>query len=206
MNSERIKTLASFTSKSDIVLDVGCDHGYLSIYLKKNNLVKDVYASEISPKALKGAQNNFQKYNVKIKSFLSDGFKDIPVSFNTAVIAGMGTNTIIDILNNEHIPPKLIIDTHNEQAKLRNFLNNLGYSLEKETAIYEKGHYYNIMLFGKGYQKLKKKEILFGISNNQEYYLYLINKNKELLKKVPLTKKIKLLYENHLLKGLTEKK
>ena len=34
----------------------------------------------------------------------------------------------------------------------------------------------------------------------------LMNKNKELIKKVPLLKKIKLIKDNYLLKGLTEKK
>ena len=35
MNSERLLTIASFVEKNDTVLDVGCDHGYLDIYLKK---------------------------------------------------------------------------------------------------------------------------------------------------------------------------
>ena len=47
MNSDRIKALADDISKKDTVLDVGCDHGYLSIYLKTNNLCKEVYASDI---------------------------------------------------------------------------------------------------------------------------------------------------------------
>ena len=205
MNSERIKTLASFVSKNDTLLDVGCDHGYLSIYLKKNNLVKEVYASEISSKALEGAFKNFAKYKVEIKGFLSDGFKDIPVFFDTAVIAGMGTKTIEHIVDSKKVP-KLIIDTHNEQAELRRYLNKLGYELQAEKVIYEKGHYYNIMLFKEGKKKLKRKEILFGISKNADYYNYLLNKNKELMPKVPFFKKIKLLKENRYLKGLTRKK
>ena len=47
MNSKRIKALASDVSKKDTVLDVGCDHGYLSIYIKENKLCKEVYASDI---------------------------------------------------------------------------------------------------------------------------------------------------------------
>ena len=98
MNSERIKALASFINKEDIVLDVGCDHGYLSIYLKQNNLCGRVYASDISALALKQAQTNFKKYHLNIKSFVSDGFNNINVSFNTVVIAGMGTSTILNII------------------------------------------------------------------------------------------------------------
>ena len=206
MNSERIKILASFINKEDIVLDVGCDHGYLSIYLKQNNLCKDVYASDISNNALNQAKTNFEKYHLNIKSFISDGFNNINEEFNTAVIAGMGTSTILNILNNKKTPNKLIISSNNEHFKLRKNLNKLGYKLINEKIIYEKNHYYVIMLYLKGKQSLSKKELLFGISNNKEYFNYLLNKNRELLNKVPLKKKLTILYENHLLKGLIEKK
>ena len=206
MNSERIKALSSLINKEDIVLDVGCDHGYLSIYLKQNNLCQDVYASDISNNALKQAQTNFKKYHLNIKSFVSDGFNNINIDFNTAVIAGMGTSTILNILKNKQAPNKLIISSNNEHFKLRKNLNKLGYKLIKEKIVQEKNHYYIIMLYLKGKQCLSKKELLFGISNNKEYYNYLLNKNRELLNKVPLKKKLTILYENYLLKGLIEKK
>ena len=76
MNSDRIKALADDISKKDIVLDVGCDHGYLSIYLKTNNLCKEVYASDIKESALNVAIKNFKKYNLDIKTYVSDGFED----------------------------------------------------------------------------------------------------------------------------------
>lgn len=205
MNSERIKTLASFVSAEDTVLDVGCDHGYLAIFLKKNNLCKEVYASDISKNALKMAEQNFKKYNVKIKSYVSDGFKDIPEYFDTPIIAGMGTRTILDILSLKKFN-KIIISSNNELYLLRKSLNKMGYSIKEEKVILEKNHYYVIMLVIKGKQKLNKKSLLYGISNNKEYFKYLYNKNKDLIKKVPFLKRIKLIKENKMLKGLIEKK
>ena len=52
-----MRMTASFIEKNDSVLDLGCDHGYLAIYLKKNNLCKNVIASDISSNALDIAKN-----------------------------------------------------------------------------------------------------------------------------------------------------
>lgn len=206
MNSERIKALAREISEKDIVLDVGCDHGYLSIYLKQNNLCKEVYASDISENALNYARNNFKKYNLDIKNYVSDGFENIPVSFDTAVIAGMGTGTILKIISHEKTPNKLVLASNNEYYRLRKSLNKMGYKIVDEKAIYENNHYYIILLCIKSKQKLSWKELKFGISNDDEYYTYLLNKNIELIKKVPFKKKIKLYYENLALKRIIGRK
>ncbi len=206
MNSERLNKIASKISKNDIVLDVGCDHGYLSIILKKNKLCKKVYASEISQNALDNAKANFKKNHVKIDIFLSDGFKNIPVEFNTAVIAGMGTHTILNILNHPSAPEKLILASNNDYYLLRKTLNEIGYKIVSEDVVLENNHYYVILLCIKAYQKLSRKELLYGISNNETYYNYLLNERKKILPKVPLSKKIKLMKECYELKGLIEKK
>ena len=196
MNSDRLKAIVSDVSINDIVLDVGCDHGYLSIYLKENNLCKEVYASDISKKALDVARKNIKKKNLDIKTFVSDGFKDIPVEFNTAVISGMGTSKILKILESEKIPNKLILGSQNELYKLRESLYKMGYKLVDEQAILENGHYYAILLYKKHSQKLNKSELKFGISNNDDYYRYLVKKNKEIMKKVPFKKKVELMIDN----------
>ena len=200
MNSDRIKALADDISKKDTVLDVGCDHGYLSIYLKTNNLCKEVYASDIKESALNVARKNFKKYNLDIETYVSDGFENIPVSFDTAVIAGMGTNTILKIIESKKTPRKLVLGSQNDLYHLRKTLNQKGYKLVDEQAIYEKGHYYIILLYIVGKQKLNRRELKFGISNNDNYYGYLIEKNKKLLDKVPFKKKLILQLDNLILK------
>ena len=206
MNSKRIKALASDVSKKDTVLDVGCDHGYLSIYIKENKLCKEVYASDIKESALNVAKNNFKKHNLEIKNFVSDGFNDIPVQFDTAVIAGMGTSTILKILNHEKRPNKLILGSQSELYRLRKNLYEMGYKLVDEQAILERGHYYIVLLYIKAKQKLNRNELKFGISNNDDYYEYLIRKNSEIIKKVPFKKRIILYYDNFILKRLIRRK
>lgn len=206
MNSERIKVIISKVSLKDTVLDVGCDHGYTSILLKKNKLCKQVYASEISANALEYAKANFKKNHVHIKTFLSDGFKDIPVFFDTAIIAGMGTNTILNILNDVKAPRKVIIASNNNYYLLRKSLNERGYKIVTEEAIRENNHYYVILLCIKEYQRLTEKELLYGISNNDDYYQYQIDVRKKIIPQVPFFKKWQLLKECRDLKRLIERK
>ena len=206
MNSERIKALADEISTKDIVLDVGCDHGYLAIYLKQHNLCQEVYVSDISKQALSVAQNNFKKYHLDIQSFLSDGFENIDINITTAVIAGMGTSNILKIIEHKKTPSRLVLASNNEHYRLRKELNKRGYKIIDEKAILEKGHYYIILLCNIGKQRLNYKELKFGISNNDEYYQYLIDKNNEIISKVPALKKLHLKLDNLLLKGLIERK
>lgn len=206
MNSERIKALAQEITKKDTVVDIGCDHGYLSIYLKLNELCKEVYASDISENALNYARKNFEKYNLDIKTYVSDGFENVPEFFDTAVIAGMGTSTILKIISHKKTPNKLVIASNNEHYRLRKSLNKMGYKIVDEQAVFENNHYYIILLCIKCRQKLNKIDLKFGISNNDDYYKYLLDKNKELIKKVPFKKKIKLYFDCIILKKLIERK
>ena len=127
----KLQTIASLIEKEDIVIDTCCDHAYLAIHLKKNNLCKDIYASDISKNALNGAINNIEKNGVHIKTFLSDGFKNInEPQINTAVIAGVGTTTVLNIVNEapKNIK-KIIVSSNNEHQELRTKMQKLGFYL-----------------------------------------------------------------------------
>lgn len=209
MNSERIKALASFIQKDNSVVDVGCDHGYLSIYLKKNKLCKNVIASDISQNALSSAINNFKKYNLNIKYYVTDGLNNIEDYYDTVVIAGMGTHTIINILKDKELPKKIILASNNDHYLLRKFMQDIGYILIKEVVVFENKKYYPLMHYEKGIKKEKKRTLMYGKSNNIEYFDYLITKNNQIINKVPLKEKIKLRYKNYILKKIirsTEKK
>ena len=101
--SNRLKAIVKFVDQKDSIVDVGCDHGYLSIYLVENKLVKKVIASDINQNALNSAINNIKKSNLDIETVLSDGIKDVNLKgINTLVISGMGTSTILHILSDSN--------------------------------------------------------------------------------------------------------
>ena len=200
--SKRLHTLAEFVCENDQVVDIGCDHGYLSIYLKENKLVKDIIASDINPNALQSAITNIKNSKIKIKTVLSDGLDNIDVKkINTLIISGMGTATILHILGNQEKLKninKLIIQSNNDYHILRQELNNKGYYLKDEKYIYDKKKWYVTSLFVKSPQKNTKTEIAYGLLNNQEYNKYLINQVKQIIKKIPFIKldiKVKRYYQ-----------
>ena len=183
--SKRLKTIASLVTPQKKVIDIGTDHAYLPIYLYLNNITKNITASDISPQVLEISLNNLQKYNLekKINLIKSDGFRNVDGIFDIAVITGMGTYTIINILNTKNIPDTLIIQSNNDYYLLRKHLNYLGYKIENEIALYENKHYYIIIKFIKEKEFLTDEELLFGKSNNLQYYDYLKNKYIKLYEK-----------------------
>ena len=176
----RIKTIASLVDKDSKLVDIGTDHGYLPIYLYENEITKKVTGSDISSNALKFAKANFEKHNLsdKIKLIVSDGFKNLDEKYDTAVISGMGTDTIKKILNIDNIPNKLIISSHKNVDELRLFMNEKGYKIIKEIVLQENDIFYDIIKYEKGNEILNKYELLVGKSNNLEYEKHLLEKYK----------------------------
>lgn len=185
MLSLRLKTIALLVPKNSSVIDIGTDHAYLPIYLYQENITKDITASDISPSVLKSSFNNLKKYNLdkKIPLVISNGFANISRVFDLAIIAGMGTHTIINILNTPNLPNTLIIQSNNNYYELRKHLNNLNYKIDKEIVIKDKKHYYIIIKYIKGKETLTDFELLFGKSNNLDYFQYLKEKYQILYQK-----------------------
>ena len=174
---DRLQTIVDLVPKNSKVIDIGTDHAYVPIYLYLNNITADITATDISSNVLKSTYNNLKKYNLedKIKLILSDGFKNVTDAYDLAIIAGMGTHTIIDILKAKDLPKTLIISSNNDHHILREYLNSINYKLDKEIAILDNNKYYLIMYYVYGKENLSKEEILFGKSNNNDYYNYLHN-------------------------------
>jgi len=124
----RLKTIASLVDKGSKVIDVGCDHALLDIYLTLYNGNRCI-ASDINKNAYEIAKSNIEKYRLgdEIELIQSDGFNKIEMSGNyTAIICGMGTTTILDILKSPKLKmiDTLIIQTNNDISLSHPQLNN----------------------------------------------------------------------------------
>ena len=190
MINKKLKAISSLININDTVVDIGCDHAYLAIYLKENKLCKDVYASDINKNALNIAKNNIKEHKLDIEAILSDGFKSIHnANIDTAVIAGMGASTILDIIS--YAPKninKYILSSNNNLDILRKSLYKLKLYIEKEIVVYEHKKYYVIMLVTKDYKKENRLFLKYGRSDNLEYLSYLLKKEQEVLNHIPKRK------------------
>lgn len=211
MKSERLLAIASFINKEDSLIDVGCDHGYLGIYLKDNNLVNDLLLTDVNSNALNNAINNIKNKNLNIETKLTDGIKDIDLTiYNTISISGMGTPSIKKILkelNDSKNIKKIIIQSNNNLKELRMFLNEIGYYLKDEITLQENDIWYVISLFEKNNLKNSSLELAYGLLKKDKikYYQYLINKDEDILKKLPNNKKDKIKEEIDIINNLLKK-
>lgn len=196
--SKRLASIASNIDKEDKVVDIGCDHGYLSIYLKAVNGNKIVIATDINENALNMAKKNINKNSILIETRLGNGLDVIKHNeVDTIIISGMGGNTILNILKKNKLKyiKKIVIQSNTDIPLIRKYINKLGYTIKNEQLIIDKNIYYIIITFTKGKHKYTKKELYFGpILLKENNYLFNekkaieLNKLEEILKKIPSKK------------------
>lgn len=213
--NERLKRVASYVDDNSYIIDVGCDHALLDIYLVKTKKNIKTIASDISDGPLEYAYKNIEKENLlsKIKITKRNGIDTLEKEVDTIVISGMGTSNVLDIIfrNKENLKniKKIIISSNNDWYNLRKTFTENNYYIKEEDIILENNKFYPIIIFEKGTKKYKKYELKYGpilLKSNNEIFKKYIEKeitklsniknnltNKYLIKKIKLEKEIRFL-------------
>lgn len=195
--SKRLIRVANTVTPGNRVVDIGTDHGYVPIYLIKNNLAKYVIAMDINKGPLKRADENIREYGYEnyIETRLSNGFEMIKSNeVDIAVIAGMGGELIKNILmNGKNIVndlKEIVISPHSEIDIVRKYLHSVKFKIVSEEMLIDEGKFYTIIKAVKGKDKeYSEIEYKYGAILIQEENMvlkeFLVNKlNKyELIKK-----------------------
>ncbi len=194
LTDKRLKAICECVNPCSVFADVGCDHGIVSEYVAMNNLAHLVLACDVSEKCLQKARVRLAGFD-NVEFHVADGLKGIQ-QVDTAVICGMGANTIIGILSNISYKPYLILGAQKNVDELRVWLANNGYCFDKDFVVEEDGIFYDIICAKQGECALdeiakiegyfyKQKDGLrkMKIEAEIEKYsaLYPSKKNKELL-------------------------
>jgi len=187
MLSKRLKTIAEMV-KTPSVIDVGCDHGLLDIYLAKE-YHKTCLACDISEKALQQAEKNVVKYQVQdlVKTKCTDGLTGIVVKKeDTVVLSGMGTHTIIKILEGRSDIERCIVSSHKDVPLLRRWMTKAGYQITEETYVIEKNILYVILAFERNEVQYEEIDYEVGpfLKKDPTYVNRLLEKEETLLEKV----------------------
>ena len=150
--SKRMKLIADMVTPGKCVADIGCDHGYVSIYLVEQKKSEHVIAMDVDKGPLEIAKKNIMSSGLsgKIDVRLSDGFDALEAGESDAVIiAGMGGNLIIDILkrglHKMSAGYELVLSPQSDVPLVRSFLRESGFVIKDEEMLVEDGKYYNII-------------------------------------------------------------
>lgn len=147
--SKRMRMNAELVPKGAMVADVGCDHGYVSIFLAGERQCKQVIAMDVNPGPLEIARNNIRQAGLgdRIQCRLSDGVTALqPGEVDTLLLAGMGGLLVCRILAQcpkvlERVTT-LIIQAQSDLAEVRRKIWQLGFCIREEKFCQDAGKYY----------------------------------------------------------------
>ena len=147
--SKRIDMLCSLLTKAKTFADVGCDHGYCSEYMLKNDLCERAILSDISKGSLQKAETLLADYieEGRAVSVLGNGFYGVPADTEEVLIAGMGGCEIVDILSDcqyGFMPIRFVFQPMHDGEKLRRYILENGGEIERDFT-FEDGKFYDVI-------------------------------------------------------------
>ena len=150
--SKRLQALTDMVTPGLRIVDVGCDHGFLSIYLVSQGICPGVFAMDVNQGPLERARQHVAEYGLEeyIDIRLSDGLEALqPGEAQGMVCAGMGGRLMQRILTRGReqvaVMEELVLQPQSELSAFRCFLRENGYGIIEEKMIWEEGKYYPMM-------------------------------------------------------------
>lgn len=182
--SKRLAAVGSLVTKGNILADIGCDHGYLPIYLISQRRIPRAIAMDVRSGPLSRARANIEAYGLLdyIEIRLSDGLEALePKEAQTLVIAGMGGPLMEEILKKGNgtltSAKELVLQPQSEVEHFRRFLQKLPFTVTEEEMVEEDGKYYPMMRL-----EAKRPNDAWG-ELDYRYGKYLLQKRHPVLKK-----------------------
>lgn len=192
----RLEAIAHLVLPGQPMADIGSDHAYLPLYLVKGEIVPYAIAVEVRQGPWAKAERLIRLHDLagKIEVRLGDGLQPLqPGEIATAVLAGMGAQTIIEVLSVAELVlqslQRLVIQPMVEVALVREWLYSHDWHLIDEELVQEGERYYVVLVAEPGAESLppkislelgpkllaKKHPLL------KPYINKLINKNRQIL-------------------------
>lgn len=185
--SKRFNILLSLIPDCRVFADVGCDHGYIAYEMLKNRKCDRVIASDISAECLQKAETLLREtFPDKYTAVVSDGFENVG-NCDCALIAGMGGDTIADILAAAagRLPEYLVLQPMKNSQRVRRDLVSLGYEILRDYT-FRDGKFYDVILAKNGgNETYTADDYIYGRDNlieKSEDFVALVNSRIDELK------------------------
>lgn len=147
--SKRLLMLADMVTPGNRLVDVGCDHGFLPVYLVREGICPEAIAMDVREGPLEAAKRHVEEFGLGdyIEVRLSDGLAEYRSGeADTMVCAGLGGRLMERILRDDLDKAKqlreLILQPQSELPQFRAFLEDTGFVVTDEDAVLEDGKYY----------------------------------------------------------------
>ena len=170
--SKRLLAVASMVTPGKCPVDVGCDHGYVPIYLVQKGIAASVLAMDVNEGPLMRARANIEAENLtgQIRTRLSDGLKNYKAGeADCLIIAGMGGMLMCDILKygyEQHLLEdfsEVVLSPHSDIGRVRRYLHTLGFKIREENMVIDAGKYYTVIHGIKGSEHYDcEEDYLYG--------------------------------------------
>lgn len=155
--SERLRAVAGMVTRGNRVCDVGCDHGFVPIYLVQHGISPGVLAMDLREGPLRAAREHVSAYGLesRIETRMSDGLHNYESGeADTLICAGMGGGLMQRILEAEREKTisfrELVLQPQSEIERFRRFLRESGYRIFDEEMVAEDGKFYQVIRAGQG--------------------------------------------------------
>ncbi len=150
--SRRLLACAAMVPRGARVADVGCDHGYLGIYLLREGLAAQVAAMDLRREPLETARRNARRFGMegRMTFTVCDGVSALgPGAVDAVVCAGMGGDTIAGILAAcpwaRDPAVAWILQPQSSGNDLRRWLGENGFAIRREALVREGGFLYTAL-------------------------------------------------------------
>ena len=150
--SGRLQAVVSMVTQGCRVCDVGCDHGFVSIYLIEQKISPHVLAMDVREGPLGAARQHVAERSLDslIETRLSDGLHNYRLGeADSLICAGMGGGLMMRILGEARTKTdsfrELILQPQSELEQFRRWLREQGYRITDEKMVEEDGKFYPMM-------------------------------------------------------------
>lgn len=165
--TDRLKGIVSFIKPPCSVADIGTDHAYLPIYLAQNFECDRLIASDAKIGPYRTALKNIKGFGLedKVEVRLGSGLSVLEShEVKTVVMAGMGGNTISEILASaqkiSRSITKFILQPMNARVFLRSWLLNNQFRIKDEGLAKENDRFYEIIVAKSGQERIEDEFLL----------------------------------------------